>query len=154
MMTRILLASLFFGTYAQCEAQQLTAGAGGSSTMSGTTITWSVGETIVGNASQSTVGFQQGGNSVVIGIEEIEPIDLNAYPNPARDFVILEMKRDYNHEFELTVYNLSGSIVIQKLFTARTQRIELDISTLSSGPHEIIITSPRTGVATLRFIKL
>jgi hypothetical protein len=153
-MQRILFTITLVGTYTFCNAQQLTSAGGGSRTMSGITITWSLGETIVANASNASIGFQQSWELVLIGVEEADPINLSVYPNPAKNFVVLDIQRDYNQELELAVYNLSGAIVIQKIVTGKTQTVELDIATLSSGPYEIILKEPGSKLASISFIKL
>lgn len=139
-------------------AQRLVGVAGSSSLSGGITISWSIGEAVIGTTSGSqaivTIGFQQAFTELVSGVEDLPSTGIHLYPNPARDFVVLELQRDYGKDFEVTVFNLSGSRIIQKTIAAFTREIELDISTLTSGPYEIILVWPNAKLASIGFIKL
>jgi hypothetical protein len=139
-------------------AQRLVGVAGSSATSGGISISWSMGEAMIGTVSGNqaivTIGFQQAFTEVVSGIEDAPSNGIHVYPNPARDFIVLELQRDYGKDFEVKVFNLSGSTVLQETITAFTGKLELDISTLSSGPYEIILVWPNAKLANIGFIKL
>jgi hypothetical protein len=157
-MSRLLLITLLGCLHTLCGAQQLFSTAGGTTTTAGAAISWSLGEPILGAGSnagtQITSGFQQGYFSIIIGVQEVDPINLTLFPNPARDFVVLELQRDYQNEIELTVFNLSGVTVLEKTISAHAKRIELDVSSLPAGPYEIMLLRPTSKLTIFKFIKL
>ena len=55
-----------------------------------------------------------------IGIQEIEVDGLKIYPNPAKDFITVEID-DYNSQVQVEVLNLLGQVVL-------TQSIDSELS--------------------------
>jgi hypothetical protein len=157
-MTCIVTIILLVTVQTVCNAQHLEAAAGGTATGQGIALSWSIGEVIIGivsdNAFHGSIGFQQNYNFTFTGLEESDPINLTLFPNPARDFVVLELESGYQNDVQLTVFNLSGATVMQKTIAASSRKIELDISVLASGPYKIILVWPNGKLGSIGFIKL
>lgn len=68
----------------------------------------------------------------MVGAEDVFLSGLNIYPNPADNYVSVDMKGDY----ELSVYNTIGKVVINKHANGITK---LDINSLSEGVYFIKI---------------
>lgn len=157
-MTRVIILILLISAQTVSKAQHLEAAAGGTATAQGIALTWSIGEVIIGvvpeNTFQGSIGFQQNSPYTFTGLDESDPINLTLFPNPARDFVVLELDREYLNDLELTLFNLSGATVIQRNIAASSSKIELDISLLTSGPYKIILVLPNGKLASIGLIKL
>ncbi|MCX7743947.1 MAG: T9SS type A sorting domain-containing protein [Flavobacteriales bacterium] len=61
---------------------------------------------------------------------------VNIFPNPAKDYLLLTMKTHDNEDVEVIIYNLNGAIVYNTKFTSigQTTRI-MDVSNLLPGTY-------------------
>ncbi len=71
-----------------------------------------------------------------VGIEE-KPIDnIDIYPNPAQDFVSVELPKNIS-KAQLAIYNLTGQLVLQKQIMQPNQQIP--ITELGNGVYIFVI---------------
>ena len=71
-----------------------------------------------------------------MGIEE-KPIDnIDIYPNPAQDFVSVELPKNIS-KAQLAIYNLTGQLVLQKQIMQPNQQIP--ITELGNGVYIFVI---------------
>ena len=69
------------------------------------------------------------------------------YPNPATDYVKLEVYSSINDEASITVYDLSGRAVIRKamVLTAGENTVSLETAELSKGIYMLEIATGENG---------
>jgi PKD repeat protein len=73
-----------------------------------------------------------------VGIEEITNAHFKLYPNPANDFLMLELK-DMSHEKAVEVYDMRGKLMLSLPVTAAI--VKLDVSGFSSGIYLVKVIS-------------
>jgi len=77
---------------------------------------------------------------------------ISVYPNPARDIIYLNLNS--KGKIEIQVYDLSGSLVLNKEYNTNGQAtFRLDISNLSTGSY-ILKTIGNSSINTQKFIKI
>ncbi|UPT65778.1 MAG: T9SS type A sorting domain-containing protein [Sphingobacteriales bacterium JAD_PAG50586_3] len=74
----------------------------------------------------------------LVGVNEIPFNTISIYPNPAKDFVSIELSKNYN-QTQLRIYNLTGQLISQKQITQPNQTIP--ISELGNGVYIFVIQS-------------
>jgi len=72
-------------------------------------------------------------NANTVGISDHSSVDVDIYPNPAKDNIMIDI--DYD-EFEIKMYNIFGQVVL----TERNKKI-LDINDLPQGMYIVSITA-------------
>ncbi len=79
-----------------------------------------------------------GGNNGTTGIEQIETNNYRVYPNPTHHLLNIELNDFTNRtEVEISIYSVSGQLVMQDYFTSQNGKKTLDISKLSSGIYTL-----------------
>lgn len=73
-----------------------------------------------------------------VGIEELSKKELKLYPNPARQFLTIDLD-GFTHEKTIELYDASGRLVVSK--TNREPLVKLDVSALDSGMYLVKIIS-------------
>ncbi|UPT66715.1 MAG: T9SS type A sorting domain-containing protein [Sphingobacteriales bacterium JAD_PAG50586_3] len=82
----------------------------------------------------------------LVGIEEnIIDYRLEVYPNPAYDFVSIELPKSYN-QAQLNIYNLTGQLIAQKQLLQSTNSVgipsgQIPISDLGNGMYIFVVQS-------------
>lgn len=66
-------------------------------------------------------------------IPNITELVVNAYPNPAKDWITFDWNGLSNEDYVLSIYDVKGRIISQQSGTSNTNKISLNISTLSEG---------------------
>lgn len=83
-----------------------------------------------------------------IGIEEAENLNVKVYPNPARDYIIVDV--DPSDVMSLEIISTNGQTVLTKKMESGTEKI--DISQLQKGAY-LIRFSNAYALKYLRIIK-
>jgi hypothetical protein len=114
------------------QSQVTLSATGGEATGSGGFMSYSVGQLFYhthGSANGTVAeGVQQPYEiSVVTGDGEVTGIGLavSAFPNPAKDYLILRAENDNFANLEYHFYDVSGSLIMQKTITANETAIYL-----------------------------
>ena len=130
-------AAIFFlsGMVTSTYAQQAIPAAGGNATGQGGSASFSVGQVIYtaisGQENSVIQGVQQPYEiSVVTSSEEITltGIDVQAYPNPATDFLTLSVETEMNQHFQSIAYELldmNGRVLEKKNISASHTNIQM-----------------------------
>ncbi len=86
-----------------------------------------------------------------VGIESITGNNNSSiYPNPAKDFITIELKNMLQNETKISIYNLQGELMINK--TAKSEKVNIDISSLPEGVYFVKIINDK-GIKSLKIIK-
>jgi hypothetical protein len=71
-----------------------------------------------------------------LGLVELPEMELTAYPNPAQDIVRIPL--DYQEgTVALSIVDMNGRVVEQQNVTMSTNRLDVDVTSLSSGMYAI-----------------
>lgn len=84
-----------------------------------------------------------------VGIKDIYGNELKIYPNPAGNYIIISQQKNYVNSY-LTIYNLSGSPVMNKLIVNSSELF--DVSGLPGGLYFVQVISGKETI-TGKFIK-
>jgi len=85
----------------------------------------------------SPLSAQSDAVDVITGILHLKPATLAVYPNPARDFIIVETPA--NSSGVLKLYDINGKVVLQKEIKEVASKI--DISSLNSGVYVLQLSA-------------
>ena len=130
----ILLCCLAFSSIkAQHLSPQVIGSAGASFSNSTASTDLTVGEVVIETFSNNTIltqGFHQASSiEITSGVVNLD-IKTKVYPNPATNFLIIELEKNVNAE--LLVYDVNGKIVIKDKLNNEQQK-QLDFSFLRQG---------------------
>lgn len=80
--------------------------------------------------------------SKTLGVEDYQMLEgVNLYPNPAQDFVNIQLENNRGGNMDVTVFDMNGrSVMMQSFKNANTQET-LDISSLNSGIYFVKINA-------------
>ena len=70
------------------------------------------------------------------GIEEVENENIKIYPNPANDFINIEINDNHNGNFNISIYNSLGIKVMET-----SNENTINIEDLPSGMYFINVTT-------------
>ena len=119
-------------TYGQSVSSSVIATAGESVENGSVNVSWTLGEiaveTIEGTNVTLTQGFQQGYFEVVsIGDPLSNEFELNVYPNPATEFIWIDLKSNEVISSIIEIYNMDGKLVYNEKWE------------FGNGPNQIMI---------------
>lgn len=108
-----------------------------------------VGESVINTHAQATLiitqGFQQPDTLSTVGISTLDNsmLDINVYPNPATDEVIINFISSPRAAIGITIYNQAGQIMHNQLpiKIQDNYKQELNFKKFASGNYFIIIKS-------------
>jgi len=88
---------------------------------------------------------------IFVGIEQISEIgDVNLYPNPARNNVFVEMKKQSSGKVLFTISNMQGQIVLNETAT-NVQKHSLNVANFAKGIYNLQVRTEE-GVSSYRLI--
>jgi hypothetical protein len=141
--------------------QQVISSAGLQQTNSGVMITATVGEPFIALSIQDdqwiAEGFQQGfigpeSYQKASEREEIAFFQTRVFPNPATDFIQLQVQEEQVQSYRLTLRNTLGVTLLETEFTETL--CTLDLRNMAPGQYWISVQSGRSGqMQTLTFSK-
>lgn len=142
----ILILLLSAGNcYSQQLSSQVLLPAAGDTASGSITYSQSIGETAVEIISNSgfilTQGFQQ---PVMILVPEHKGIEVNVYPNPAKDFITVRLYGDEARKFKVEIISITGKISTTKTLEFASKYYYEEpfvISGLSEGFYFVRVTS-------------
>jgi len=152
----IFLSILSFEIYGQNLMPELLSSSGSIQSVANTNYSWTLGEisvnTITSNDAILTQGFQQPRLHTTSVLDPDYLISAFIYPNPAENFINIDMKYPKSNSYALAIIDVNGNINKHILFS-RNKRI--DISNLKPGLYFIALNSHKgielTGI---KFLKL
>jgi len=148
----IVLIALFISVsgFGQKITSSVVATAGNSVETNDMSVSWTVGEVAVETIGEKgvtpilTQGFQQAYFEITsIGDPVSEEFNIKVYPNPATEFIWIEIESQGIKKGIVEIYNLEGKLVYNKNweFVDGPQRIT--INNLGSSQYILRVTEPR-----------
>jgi hypothetical protein len=153
---KVLLAILlsFWSVVLFAQPQQVISSSGGAFENSSGSISFTIGECIIGTHSSTgsmlTQGFQQP-KLVIIGISPVHQntMDIIVFPNPAGEYVIL--KTDHFQGLSYTLCDLNGKIISRGgIFSTET---EIDFNILEPSTYLLRVDRNETLIRTFKIQK-
>lgn len=147
---KYLVIGLLFlatGAYSQHLSHQVIVPAAGVTLNGGVDLSQTIGETAIELATATDYALTQGFQQPKLKVKLVNPNEGNgvrAYPNPAVDYVNIELWGDKAREFRITVININGTIVYSKElnFMERYWHIqEIPLTSLAKGLYFISAVS-------------
>ena len=137
---------------AQSISPQVIASAGNYATNGGYSVSWTLGEPVIATATNGsttlTQGFQQPTYNVLsITNGKIEGFEVNVYPNPATDFVVIDWKTDENNLLYITLYDVTGKMISEKSYSASQDKVSINLSQLASAQYLLEVRNKNNSIA-------
>ena len=151
-----LLACIF--SLSTVKAQEAISTTGGNASGSGGSVSYSVGQVVyttnIGTNGSVVQGVQQPYEiSIVTGLEEANGINfsVSAYPNPATDYLTLEVKDYELSTLNFRLFDIHGNILqTQKITSKRTNIV---VSNLVPATYYIKVMDGNKQVKTFKIVK-
>lgn len=161
MRNHLLLIFMFLAPtllYSQSLDRQVIGSSGGTSSITGAEVNWTIGEAVTTTVSSGshmlTQGFQQ---PFVSSGTEPEPIvnngDILCYPNPVVDILYFEMSNAAITDLQIIIYNSVGQVVLKETIPNGTKFHSLPVNDLATGMYHVKIFSSASIVANTKIIK-
>jgi len=155
---KIFYTLLFFiGLYpASMLAQESPVAGGSDGSGSGGTISYSVGQVLYTTDNGSTGSVAKGVQQpyevfVVTGIAENIRVQISAFPNPALDYLTLQVSGQDWNGFSYQLYDLQGKLMENKAITSDETRIIM--SNLPVAAYFLKVNDSGKEVKTFKIIK-
>jgi hypothetical protein len=89
----------------------------------------------------------------VTNMQSIDVLEVSTFPNPATDFLNIVLHQKDNENLNVTVFDMSGSLVYSELFagTSGVNNLQLSVGEYSKGLYLVNVESQKASVQT-RFI--
>jgi hypothetical protein len=140
------------------QAQSTIPASGGNASGSGGSVSYSVGQIVysknTGTSGSSSQGVQQPYEiSVITGIEEAKDISLEivVYPNPAADFIKLNIKNYEVNNLTYQLYDISGSLLQDK--NVDSNEITISMQDLRPSTYFLKVIQGKKDIKTFKIIK-
>jgi hypothetical protein len=139
----------------------VVASAGGDTTVNGVSVSWTLGEvaieTIATNDSSIilTQGFQQGYFEITsIGEPLSDDFELKIYPNPASEYIYIDLTSKNIKSMLVEIYNMEGKLVYNKKYESLSGPSQISLNGLNSNQY-ILRVSESSGkvLQTFKLIK-
>lgn len=168
-MRNLILVTVFFMSglaisYAQSLAPTVFSSGGANSSSAKIKLSATIGEAIVTTETNGkhilTQGFQQGAKIIYNSVIEYNPsIKVNAYPNPASDYIYLNVSGLTHKRVYVNVINIMGQKVEIPLLAQSYdsgEQIRLDLSQIQKGSYLIRVydAEDQNTYADIKIIKI
>lgn len=135
-------------------SQQNTTASGGTAIGTGGTVTYSVGQIDYSNSTGSngsiSQGVQQPFEFYELGIKETAFAQVNLYPNPTNEFIILQFE-NFTNGLVYSLYDANGKIVAEGII--ETTETQIDMRAFTRGNYNLAIQNASNAIQTIKIIK-
>jgi len=150
-LTLISFAFVINFTNAQTITPQVVATSGGYMLNGGYSVSWTLGEPVIATAQNGsttlTQGFQQPSYNVLsITTQTIEGFEVNVYPNPSSDFVVIDWTTDLQNMIYITLFDMAGKMISEQSFAATQDKVSLNMSKLASAQYLLEVKTQNNSV--------
>lgn len=137
-------------------SQSTTLSAGGDITESDGSLSYSIGQVFYGTITHSDGMVQQGIQQpyeiyILSNENQVLAAEINVYPNPATDYLRLNIENYQGQSYQYKLYNAAGSMIEGNVIKNSTTRI--NFSDLISGTYLLQIIYQQDQVQTFKIIK-
>ncbi len=144
--------------YSQELTPQIIASSGGSYETNGIILSWTLGEPVTETFSSGditlTQGFHQGDITVTsTNTEEFTDMKVNVYPNPAGEFVNIDIEGKGSEILTVELFTLSGEKVLIKKDFITEKYQQLQLKDLPAGTYILKIMN-NDKMKTYKIVKL
>jgi hypothetical protein len=143
-MTMSTVLCFFISTgHAQLLYPEVYSSFGGDTQTSTFQLTWTGGEplfeTYVAEGSILTQGFNQTVQVIeeITFIEELD-LDLSVYPNPASDYLVIQVNQEYKNDLSVRMVNIQGAS--SGIIKFNNSTAVIDVSGLSPGMYYLQVS--------------
>ena len=150
-----ILSLTMCAAYSQ-TTNSVVASSGGSGSVGGVSLNWTMGEPISKTLSNGTTtlgaGFQQGALTVTsIDEKTTDATFLTVFPNPTTDKVIIKQSQAEAKKLHYDLYSLDGKVLASAQINSTEQTV--DFSTLTKGIYIIKVYSDKEVIKSYRIMK-
>lgn len=155
----LLAITLSMSSYSQSISQDVIGNSGTTQSGGSATLSFTLGESIVGaisNGPSLGQGFWLGAiEEIILSNDDFNSTsELSVYPNPVSDLLYIDFSNLTGTEFKLFLVDLSGRTILQKELKNVQDREILSFNQLSSGPYLLkIVDTQHTQSKTFKIIK-
>lgn len=145
--------------YGQSISSSVIASGGGSYEAGGISLSWTIGELAVETFTTSnlilTQGFQQGYYEITsVNDPLVKSIDLEIYPNPAIDFINIEIKNTEVKSVRLELYNIDGALITNEQWENTGAPYKVQLNRFSANQYILkVIDLDTKNLSTFKIIK-
>ena len=145
--------------YSQSLSQTVVANSGTTLIGASNTLSFTMGEAVVGNISNSESlgqGFWLGAIEAVVLSNEDFTLEIQAtvYPNPVSDYLHLAFQEMAGEDFEIALYDINGKQVLHKELLNCSANETISLSTFNTGTYLLKIVKSSTNKSkTIKIIK-
>ena len=137
---------------AQSITPQVVATAGNYASNGGYSVSWTLGEPVIATATNSgttlTQGFQQPTYNVLsLTNGKIEGFEVNVYPNPSSDFIVIDWTTDEKNMLYISLYDMAGKLITNQSYSAAQDKASMNLSNLASAQYLLEIRNKDNSIA-------
>lgn len=140
----LCLPCLLFG---QNIEREVISNAGNANKDANVSMTYTIGEAIIATSIQDTIvvqqGFEQGRFDTIVTSIELanEFLDLKVFPNPAIEYIMLELEKELEQKLTYQIITVEGKQIQTNSFATRRQRI--DVKSLPAASYVLQLLSEK-----------
>ncbi len=126
-------------------SRQVVATAGADTTVNGISVSWTLGELAVETFEATgvtlTQGFQQGFFDITsVGDPISNNFELKIYPNPASEYVWIDLQSDEIRAIRVEIYNMEGKLMYHNEFDFASGPTQIPLQNLNSNQYILKIS--------------
>jgi len=121
---QLLVLAAFF-----VSSQEVVSSGGETQTISGIEISWTIGEPVIETISSGSTVLTQGFHQSKLTVTAIDDVlisdfELNVYPNPTSEFVIIS-SNNLDDKSSYSLFDLTGKLLENKIISTSETRVNL-----------------------------
>ncbi|MCG8686899.1 MAG: T9SS type A sorting domain-containing protein [Desulfobacterales bacterium] len=152
----ILFVILSLFIFKSAYAQEVASSSGSHFSSDDFQLSWTIGEPVIETSNSDNMKFTQGMHQsklIVTSIKEIKDLKLviKAYPNPATDYVHVEVDSPRNERLSYSLFGMSGELISQGNLVDNLAKVGMAQYTPST--YLLIINSQHKVLKTFKIIK-
>ena len=155
----LLCTCIGIQTNAQTLEQNVLGAAGDSFINSVAQLNYTVGELSVETAMANAVILSQGFHQTVLSVTEVTEIgvfnEIDVFPNPTQEYVLVHFHGFINENRNIQVYDLVGQLVLEEELKANQEEIRLNLADINAGQYLLTISTENNAmVNSYRIVKI